>query len=174
MTSVYVTSDGSASVGERVRTVVAARAPSAVVRFETERVATSGQFEEIGRIVGLGLVGTMALAGCSLAVAVTTATLERRRQFVFLRSSGMPASGLRATILLQAGVPLAAVAAASALLGIVVGMGILWVASGGVLVLPDASLLGALIARLGVALGVVMLTLPPLERMTRPASLRHE
>lgn len=173
VTRLYVATDTSVDVGERVRTAIVAREPSANVRFETETLVGDGRFEEIGRIVGLGLIGTMALAGCSLAVAVTTATLERRRQFVFLRSAGMPASSLRVTILLQAGVPLATIAAVSAALGGLVGSGVLWVAAGTVVV-PDASLLGVLAASVAVALAIVLLTLPPLERMTRPASLRHE
>ena len=173
VTRVHVATDGSPVVAERVRTAVVSREPAASVRFESERIAMNSQFEEIGRIVAMGLVGTLALAGCSLAVAVTTATLERRRQFVFLRSAGMPASGLRATILLQAGVPLTAVAAVSAVLGAVVGVGVLLIATGSV-VLPDASLVQIVAASVVVAMAVVVLTLPPLERMTRPASLRHE
>jgi hypothetical protein len=170
---VHVATDGSDGVDERVRTTVVAREPAAFVRFEAERLAMNSQFEEIGRIVAMGLVGTLALAGCSLALAVTTATLERRRQFVFLRSGGMPASGLRSTILLQAGVPLTAVAVVSAVLGAIVGVAVLWVAAG-TLALPDASLVGIVAGSVLVAMAIVVLTLPPLERMTRPASLRHE
>ncbi len=170
---IYVATDGSTGVGERVRTAIVAAAPASVVRLEEERVAASGQFAEIGRIVALGMIGTLALAGCSLAVAITTSTLDRRRQFVFLRSAGMPASGLRATLLLQAGAPLVAVAVASGFLGAVVGVAILWIAAG-VVALPDMSLLGVLASSLAVAMSIVSLTLPPLERMTRPASLRHE
>jgi len=173
ITSLYVTTDGTPGIGERIRTALAAVAPAGGVRLAEERFAANGQFEEIGRIVALGLVGTLALAGCSLAVAVTTATLERRRQFVFLRSAGMPASSLRATLLLQAGVPLSAVAAASALLGALVGVAILWIAAG-VVALPDVSLVGVLVVSLAVAMGIVALTLPPLDRLTRPASIRHE
>ncbi len=170
---IYITTDGSPGVAERVRTAVIAAAPASSVRFQVERIAANTQFDEIGRIVALGLIGTLGLAGCSLAVAVTTATLERRRQFVFLRSAGMPASSLRATILLQAGAPLVAVSVASAVLGALVGAGILWIVIGAVAV-PDASLLIVLAASIAVAMGVVLLTLPPLERMTRPASVRHE
>lgn len=173
ITLVYATTDGSAGVGERVRTAIVRADPAGSVRLAEERVAADGQFAEIGRIVALGLVFTLALAGCSLAVAVTTSTLERRRQFVFLRSAGMSADGLRATLLLQAGVPLFAVAAASGVLGAAVGVAILWVAAG-VVSAPDASLLGVVAISLAVAMGVVGLTLPPLERMTRPASVRHE
>jgi hypothetical protein len=85
----------------------------------------------------------------------------------------MPASGLRSTILLQAGVPLTAVAVVSAVLGAVVGVAVLWVAAG-TLALPDASLVGIVAGSVVVAMAIVVLTLPPLERMTRPASLRHE
>ncbi len=171
-TLIYVTTDGSPGVGERVRTAVIATAPASMVQLSQEPV-NQDQYAEIGRIVALGLVGTLALAGCSLAVAVTTATLDRRRQFVFLRSAGMPASALRATILLQAGVPLAAVAGASALLGVIVGSAVIWIAGGSVSP-PDVSLLGVLVLSVAVAMFIVGLTLPPLERMTRPASLRHE
>ncbi len=170
---IYVTTNGAPGVAERVRTAVIAAAPASSVRFQVERIAANTQFDEIGRIVALGLIGTLGLAGCSLAVAVTTATLERRRQFVFLRSAGMPAGSLRATILLQAGAPLVAVSVASAVLGALVGAGVLWIVIGAVAV-PDASLLIVLAASIAVAMGVVLLTLPPLERMTRPASVRHE
>ncbi len=66
-----------------------------------------------------------------------------------------------------------AVAAASALLGALVGVAILWIAAG-VVALPDVSLVGVLVLSLAVAMGIVALTLPPLERLTRPVSIRHE
>lgn len=173
VTRIHIATDGSPGVGERVRNAIVAAAPAAYVTLQQEGPNFAGPYEEIGRIVAIGLLGTLALAGCSLAVAVTTATLERRRQFVFLRSAGMSASGLRATILLQAGVPLVAVAGASALLGVIVGAAVVWIA-GGTVALPDVSMAGVLLASLAVAMLIVALTLPPLERMTRPASLRHE
>jgi hypothetical protein len=173
VTRIHITTDGSPGVGERVRNAIMAAAPAAYITLQQEGPNIAGPYEEIGRIVAIGLVGTLALAGCSLAVAVTTATLERRRQFVFLRSAGMSASGLRATILLQAGVPLVAVAGASALLGVIVGIAVVWIA-GGTVAMPEVSMVGVLGASLGVAMLIVAMTLPPLERMTRPSSLRHE
>ena len=173
VTRIQVLTDGSPGVGERVRTSIVQPAPAALVRLESERLAEDSQFEEIGRIVSLGLVGTLILAGCSLAIAVVTSTLERRRQFAFLRSAGMPVSSLRSTLLLQAGVPLVAVAIGSAILGVVVAVSILWFAAD-IVALPDATLVLTLTASLAVAMGVVALTLPPLERMTRPTSVRSE
>jgi ABC-type antimicrobial peptide transport system permease subunit len=131
-------------------------------------------YEEFGRVVGLGLIGTLVLAGCSLAVAVTTSVLERRRQFALLRSAGMPVSRLRVLVLLQAGAPLVTVAAFSALLGIAVAQVILRVASTAEVPLPGSSLALTLGASLLGALVVVALMLPPLERLTRPESARAE
>jgi predicted lysophospholipase L1 biosynthesis ABC-type transport system permease subunit len=131
-------------------------------------------FEEFGRVVGLGLIGTLVLAGCSLAVAVTTSVLERRRQFALLRSAGMPVSRLRVLVLLQAGAPLVTVAAFSAALGIAVAQVILRVASTVDVPLPGPSLGLTLGASLLGALLVVALTLPPLERLTRPETARAE
>ncbi|MEP6638990.1 MAG: FtsX-like permease family protein [Chloroflexota bacterium] len=175
-TRFYVTTNGSPATGEQLRTAVLASVPTGYVRLASESRATSRVYAEFGRVVGLGLIGTLVLAGCSLAVAVTTNVLDRRRQFALLRSAGMPVGRLRALVLLQAGAPLLAVAAFSALLGIVVAQLILRLATRGEVEVPwpdpslgltlGASVLGALI--------VVALMLPPLERLTRPETARAE
>jgi predicted lysophospholipase L1 biosynthesis ABC-type transport system permease subunit len=131
-------------------------------------------YTEFGRVVELGLVASLVLAGCSLAVAVTTAMLDRRRQFAFLRSAGMSVGRLRTVVLLQAGVPLVAVALASAVLGIAVAQLVLRLADAPAIVWPDPSLTLVLAVSLLAAMGVVALTLPGLERLTRPESVRAE
>jgi hypothetical protein len=173
-TKFYVTTDGSAVTGERLRTTVLASVPTAYVRLAAESRATSRVFEEFGRVVGLGLIGTLVLAGCSLAVAASTSVLERRRQFALLRSAGMPVSRLRALVLLQAGAPLLAVAAVSAVLGIAIAQLILRLVTVDAVPWPDPSLgLILAVSMLG-AIGVVALMLPPLERLTRPETARAE
>jgi hypothetical protein len=173
-TRFYVTTDGSSATGERVRTAVMASVPTAYVRLADEDRSTSHVYEEFGRVVALGLVGSLILAGCSLAVSVTTSVLERRRQFALLRSAGMPVSRLRAVVLLQAGAPLVVVAIFSAVLGIVVAQVILRLAEATNVPWPNASLAVVLAVSLAAALGVVALMLPPLERLTRPDSVRVE
>jgi hypothetical protein len=173
-TRFYVTTDGSATTGEQLRTAILADVPTAYVRLAAESRATSRIFEEFGRVVGLGLIGTLVLAGCSLAVAVSTSVIERRRQFALLRSAGMPVSRLRVLVLLQAGAPLLAVAMLSAVLGIVVAQVILRLATVDAVPWPDPSLGLTLGFSLLGALLVVALMLPPLERMTRPETARAE
>ena len=109
-------------------------------------------------------------------IKTTTATgiLDRRRQFALLRSAGMPVSRLRALVLLQAGAPLVAVAFFSAGLGIGVAQVILRLVTTATVPLPDASLVIIPGVSLLGALGVVALMLPPLERLTRPDSVRME
>jgi hypothetical protein len=170
----YVDTDGSSATAERIRTILMGEAPTAYVQLATESPA-SGALEEFGRVVGLGLIGSLILAGCSLAIAVTTGILDRRRQFALLRSAGMPVSRLRALVLLQAGAPLVTVALFSAVLGIGVVQAVLRLVGGSRPVpMPDGSLVIILGVSLLGALGVVALMLPPLERLTRPDSVRME
>lgn len=86
----------------------------------------------------------------------------------------MTASRLRALVLLQAGAPLVVVAAFSAALGIAITQLILRLADAPDVPLPDASLVLGLAVSLLAALAVVALMLPPLERLTRPDSVRLE
>ena len=81
---------------------------------------------------------------------------------------------LRAVVILQAGVPLIAVALASAILGVAVAQLILRLAEAPAIVWPDTSLAAVLVLSLAAAMGVVVLTLPGLERLTRPESIRAE
>lgn len=171
----YVDTDGSSAAAERIRTTVMGEAPTAYVRLAMESRASSRVYDEFGRVVGIGLIGSLILAGCSLAVAVTTGILDRRRQFALLRSAGMPVSRLRALVLLQAGAPLVAVAVFSAALGIGVAQAVLRLVGGSRPVpMPDGSLVIILGISLLGALAVVALMLPPLERLTRPDSVRME
>lgn len=174
ITVLFVNTDGTAAAAERVRAAIQGYEPLVPVYLADDPMEQVPQYAEVGRIVGLGLIGSLALAGCSLAVATITGLLGRRRQFALLRAAGMPISRLRVLVLLQAGVPLIAVSAASSLLGVVVAQGVLRVAYVGAVPLPDASLLAVLGASLAVAMGVVAATLPAADRLTRPQSLRSE
>ena len=86
----------------------------------------------------------------------------------------MPVSRLRVLVLLQAGVPLLAVATFSALLGIAVAKVILQLATSDAVPWPAPSLALILGASMVGALVVVAMTLPPLERLTRPETARAE
>jgi hypothetical protein len=170
----YVATDGSPATLERVRAAIQGVAAAASVVPAGTVLSSVPQFEEVGRIVDLGLIGSLALAGCSLAVATVTGLLQRRRQFAFMRAAGLPMAQLRALVLIQAGVPLVVVSAFSALLGVGVAQAILRISPAASVPLPDASLVVVLAASMLVAMSVVAATLPAVDRLTRPQSLRSE
>jgi hypothetical protein len=174
VTRLYVTTDGAAASGERARAAVQAVDPTAWVYIASGKVSSVPQFAEVSRIVGLGLIGSLLLAGCSLAVATMTGLIERRREFTFLRAAGMPVARLRVLVLLQAGVPLIVVSGFSALLGVVVAQAILRMAASSAVPLPDPTLVLVLGASLAAAMAVVAATLPAVDGLTRPTSLRSE
>jgi hypothetical protein len=174
VTAAYVTTDGSTAAQERVRTLIAGAIPGAYIRTTAEQITRDPTFEELGRVIVLGLFGTMALAGCSLVVAVTTSIADRRRQFALLRSAGMSASTLGRLVLIQGGVPLVVVAAFSALWAVVVTQGLLTALGTTGLPGPDASVILVVAGSVALAMTVLSLALPLLDRLTRPDSLRTE
>jgi ABC-type antimicrobial peptide transport system permease subunit len=174
VTQLFVATDGSSAAIERVRAAIQSVAPFAVIEPAGSAVSKVPQFAEVGRIVGIGLIGSLALAGCSLAVATITGLLQRRRQFALLRAAGLPMSRLRALVLIQSGVPLVVASAFSALLGVGVAQAILLLSPARTLPLPDVSLVLVLAGSVFVAMSVVAATLPGVDRLTRPQSIRSE
>jgi hypothetical protein len=71
----------------------------------------SAPLNELARVVSLGILGAMLLAGASLAIAVATGLVERRVPFALLRLAGTPLARLRLVLFLEAAAPLLAVSA---------------------------------------------------------------
>jgi hypothetical protein len=131
--------------------------------------------DELGRIVTLGVVLTMAVAGASLAIAVTGSLIDRRRPFALLRLSGVPLRNLRSVLLLEAAGPLIAVAIVSGILGVIVSQLLLRLAAGNPSVpLPDASLAILLLAGVAGALAIVAAMLPLVGKLTDLEETRFE
>ena len=149
--------------------------PTSVVttagEVETDSTAT---ITELGRIVSLGVFAAMLLAGASLAIAVTTGLVERQRPFALLRLSGLPLARLRAVLVVEAAVPLIAVAGISALLGTAVGQVLLRSQPGRSVPAPDAGAVLLLVVAILGALAVVMTALPLVDRLTSTEATRFE
>jgi predicted lysophospholipase L1 biosynthesis ABC-type transport system permease subunit len=153
-----------------VRSIAAAPHTGAEIATATTRIV-----DELGRIVTLGVVMTMAVAGASLAVAVTGSLLDRRRPFALLRLSGVTLRTLRSILMLEAAGPLVAVAILSGLLGVAVSQLLLRLVGGGADVpLPDASFVMLMLASVVGALVVVAGTLPLVGPMTDLEETRFE
>jgi len=168
--------DGRIPAIEAARTVLQVALPraDAVTRAdidaEDQRVLRTVQ-----RVSNLGLAVTLVIAGCSLAVAVAGSIVERKQPLALLRLSGVRLGDLRRMVLAEAAAPLVVVAAVSCVLGLAVAALVL--ASGNndrPFVLPGADYWLAVIGGVGLALLVVLATLPILNRLTALDTARFE
>jgi hypothetical protein len=170
-----VATDGSVAVAEQVRTLVERTAPGTrVLTAEDLQLASFGVLGEAGRIVALGTLGTLLMAGCSLAVSVAAGIIDRRRPLALLRLTGMPLGRLRATMLLEAGTPLIVTAVISAALGVLAGEVLLQSLASVPVPPPDPWLISVLGAGLLGAMLVVAGALPLLGRVTSTEATRFE
>ena len=174
VSQIAILTDGTPSAIEAARTVVEVDLPGSVV-WTASQVATDAakSFVELGRVVTLGVIGAMLIAGATLAIAVITGLVERRRPFALLRLAGMPLRRLKAVLLLEAAAPLIAVAALSALLGVGVTQLLFRSFSAG-FVTPDPSIVGLLTIAVAGALGVVALAMPLVDSLTGTQATRFE
>ncbi|MEA2622098.1 MAG: hypothetical protein QOH61_1008 [Chloroflexota bacterium] len=170
-----VATTGSPATLEQIRTLIGTRSPFADVRSIEELTNGSvGVLGELSRVVALGTLATLLMAGCSLAVSVAAGLLDRRRPLGLLRLTGMPLGRLRATILMEAAAPLFVTAAISAVLGVAAGEIVLQTVASVAIPMPDPSLLVLLASGLAAAMLVVAATLPLLGRITATESTRFE
>lgn len=170
-----VATKGSATVVEQVRTMIERTAPGTrVLTADDLQLGSFGVLGEAGRIVALGTLGTLLMAGCSLAISVCAGIIDRRRPLALLRLTGMPLSRLRATMLLEAGAPLIVTAVISSVLGVLAGEVMLQSLASVPVPSPDAWLFVVLGIGLAAAMLVVAATLPLLSRVTSTEATRFE
>jgi hypothetical protein len=172
---------------ERVRTFLAVHAPpqdsagpgvaATPPRTFGEAVAIrSGRAIVFQRLVYFAVALTILVAGCSLAVAIGGGLADRKRPFTLLRVSGTPVRTLYRVLLLEAVVPLAAATLVTA--GLAYGMSVLAILRmappGTPVPLLGHAYFATMGAGLAIALIVIGVTLPLLNRMTGPDNVRFE
>jgi predicted lysophospholipase L1 biosynthesis ABC-type transport system permease subunit len=174
--TVAAVTDGRVTTIERVRTRLEVGLPGThpITRRDID-AENNKELDTMQRISNIGLSVTLVIAGCSLAVAVAGAIVERRQAFALLRLAGTRLSDLRRVVLAEAATPLLMVAAVSAALGVTVAYLILTAAGAGRdFAMPGATYWLALVGGLALALLVVLATLPLLSRLTALDSARFE
>lgn len=174
--SVAVEAENPVAV-ERARTVLEAAFPTFFVApnvpgdFEADFADTMRGWQ---RLADLVVVAGLALAGCSLAVAVAAGLSERKRPFSLLRLSGAPVRLLRRVVALESMVPLLTVSVVAVGMGLVAAQLFLRAQMQYDLRVPGIGF--AAVVALGVlgCLAVIAATLPLLERITGPETARSE
>ena len=177
----------NAAALERVRTYLAVHAPPQVSagpgaaatppRTYGEAVAIrSGRAHVLQRLVSLAVALTILVAGCSLAVAIGGGLADRKRPFTLLRVGGTPVGTLYRVLLMEAAVPLAAATLLAAALAYGMSVLTVWRLAPPGMAIP---LLGPVYyATMGIGLAMALIvigvTLPLLNRMTGPDNARFE
>ena len=177
VTNLLVTTDGGDATTERLRTAIVLAAPSAMSPITVGEVDEEGwgMLTTLQRMVDVGIILSLVIAGCSLAVSVAGGLMERKRPFSLLRLTGMPLAHLRKVVLLEAALPLLLVSIVSIAAGLLASDLILRAAMSEVpLAIPGLSFWGIVIAGLAGALAIVAGTMPLLARVTEPQSARME
>jgi hypothetical protein len=184
--AVLVTVNDPATL-ERVRTFLAGHAPPQVSTgsgvaatpprtFGEAVVIRSSRAMVFQRLVYFAVALTILVAGCSLAVAIGGGLADRKRPFTLLRVTGTPVRTLYRVLLLEAVVPLAAATVVTA--GLAYGMSVLAILQmappGTPLPLLGHVYFATMGAGLAIALIVIGVTLPLLNRMTGPDHVRFE
>jgi hypothetical protein len=175
--SIVVGTDGSAAARERSRTVLELAypdfwvAPSVPGDFESDFANTLRGWEQLAKVI---IIGSLALAGCSLAVSVVSGLSERKRPFSLLRLSGAPVRVLRRVVVLESAVPMLAVAAVAIGMGLLAAQLFLEAQMDYTLTPPGPGFYTIVAVGLAACLGVIASTLPLLERITGPETARSE
>ena len=176
VTAIAAATDGSTEAVEQARSILERGLPGAagVTRADLE-AESQNELRTEERVSNIALAVTLVIAGCSLAVAVAGAIVERKRSFAQLRLAGTRLSDLRRVVMAEAAAPLLMVAGASVALGLAVARLVLAASGGGQpFVVPGAGYWLALVGGLALALLVVLATLPLLTRLTDLDAARFE
>jgi len=175
VTRLAIATNGDPASIERARTAVQVALPTSVARTVGEAATDAAALvTELGRVVSLGVIVAMLLAGASLAIAVISGLVERRTPFALLRLAGMPIARLRAILVLEAAAPLVAVATLSAVLGMLVAQLVIRAVPAREAPLPDLGVAGLLAVATAGAIAVVLAAMPLVGRITGAEANRFE
>ncbi len=178
VTHVIPVTDGSSDSIERARTALIEHANTDLTpttRADYGRLGTADLTNELAVMAYLGMGIAIGIAALSLAVATAAAALDRRRTFGLLRLAGMSVKQLRATISIEATVPLLATLVASAGLGFAVAWTLIETLGDGLSVgWPDERYWLAIAAALVIAVIAVTGSFGTVRRSTEMASTRFE
>jgi hypothetical protein len=174
--AMIVQSSGSTAAIETARTAIEVAMPNAQTPATLGEInATSTRsVTELQQLTKIVILVSLVIAGCSLAVSVTTGVNERKRPFSLLRLTGVPVGVLRRVVALETAVPLLLVAVISAGMGFLAAALFLRSQLGESLQPPGLDYYVIVGVGLVACLGIIAATLPLIERITGPEIARNE
>ncbi|GAA2086613.1 FtsX-like permease family protein [Actinomadura alba] len=175
---IVVGTDGSKSTIEQVRTALTVAFPGQEppvtaaeghASSDTERL-----FDAYRQLVNVVILVSLFIAGCSLAVSVVASLNDRKRPFSLLRLTGTHLGMMRRIVALESAAPLLVNAVVAMAAGFLAAQLFLESQLDYSLRAPGAEYYITVFAGLAVSLGVIVSTLPLLNRITGPETARNE
>jgi predicted lysophospholipase L1 biosynthesis ABC-type transport system permease subunit len=133
--------------------------------------AADDAYQQLADVV---ILGSLIIAGCTLATGVAGGVADRKRPFSLLRLTGARLAMLRRVITLESAVPLLAVAAVAIGTGFGASAMYATMEMKLSLVSPGAAYYVLVAAGIVLALGLIAATFPLLRRITGPETARSE
>jgi hypothetical protein len=171
-----VMTDGATSTTERLRTAFAKSPTNTLNIFTDDELYGLGValVSQLRALAGIGILITLVIAGCGLLVSVADSLLERKRPFALLRLTGMRLAQLRATVLLEAAIPLIVTTVLAAGAGTLYGQLLMKAVSDMPLSFPPLNYVLTIVLGIAASLLIVAGTLPLLNKLTLPENARFE
>ena len=173
-----VSTDGSRAAIEEARTALGVAFPDrgapATVAENRADADIARQLSGFQRLAQVVTIGSLCIAGCSLAVSVVAGLNDRKRPFSLLRLAGVPLGALRRSMALETAVPLLSAAALAVGTGLLAASLFVRSQLGYALHPPGAGFWITVLVGLAASLAVLASTMPLLRRVTGPETARNE
>jgi hypothetical protein len=175
VTRLLAGTDGSPGAVERARTALETVLPVHMLPpMPLGTAPSTSRSAEYAQLADVVIVGSLAIAGCGLAVSVAGGMAERKRPFSLLRLTGAPLGVLRRVVLFETAVPLVVIAVISAGAGLLATEIYARAQIHQSLRMPGTGFYLIVTVGLVAALLVIAATLPLLNRITGPETARNE
>jgi len=174
--AIVVQTNGSTATTERARTALEVAFPNQgpAATLGEINANTTRSVTELQQLTKVVILVSLVIAGCSLAVGVTTSVNDRKRPFSLLRLGGLPVRAVRRVVALETVVPLVVVSALAAGTGFLTAGLFLRSQLGETLRPPAFNYYVIVIGGLIACLAIIGSTLPLIERITGPDTARNE
>jgi hypothetical protein len=174
--AIVTLTDGSTPALETARTTLQLAHPMLYSPFsDVEFQADSARvFEGWQRLANVVILASLAIAGCSLAVAVAGGLSERKRPFSMLRLTGVSLGTLRRVVALESVTPLVTASVVALGAGLLAAHLFLTAQLKLPLTPPPFSFYVIVVGGLAASLAVIASTMPLLRRITGPEAARNE
>jgi ABC-type antimicrobial peptide transport system permease subunit len=121
----YIPTDGSLAVENRVRTEAANLVPNAIINSDRDPIDYELEtfFQDMDRFAAIAALFVLIIGAFGLAASMVGGLIERRRPFVLLRASGVHLGELRRAVLLETTATMAVVSVLGAGIGMLLAYG---------------------------------------------------